>query len=175
MNIIKAMLFISLAVPGSITAVNVGYSIAQENNPDKTEKRKYSVVFQGSCKKLILAGSDLTSSCTSELIHTSYKIGRGSFAAQLDNGVISFSGTRDVQPSLSRYTLFLDKILLVWQDSDTTKIETFSNDTVGSCDIFGNFMKEISTIKCQSRAKDGTVAEFEFITDGNPPAVTHFP
>jgi hypothetical protein len=176
MPVIKSLLLISLAVFGSIPGIPFGQSIAQENNLSRTNKVKNLVFIKGNCKNLIVGGSDLTSSCISELRHTSYKIGRGSFAAQLSNGgIISFSGTKDVQTSLSRYTLYLDKILLVWQDSDTTEIQTFSNDIVGSCDLFGNFVKEVSTIKCQSREKDGTVSEFEFVTDGSPPDITRFP
>jgi hypothetical protein len=172
MRIIQNIL-ISLVVVGSIP---MGYSIAQESNLGGINKIKYLAFIKGSCKKLIAGGDDWTSYCLSPLRYTLYKTGRVGFAVEMNGGMVSFSGIRDVQPSLSRYTLYLDKILLVWQNPGTTeKTESFSNNTVGSCNVFGNFAKEISTIKCISRDKDGTVIDLEFVTDGTAPEITHSP
>jgi hypothetical protein len=147
--------------------------IAKEDNMSR--RIKYSVLINGHCEKLIVAGQDFTSSCKPILIHRSYTIGRGSFAVEVSNGLVSFSGARDEQPSLARYTLYLDKILLVGEDFGTTETQPIFNDSLGTCDIFGNFVQEVSTIRCTTKAADGTMAELEFITDGTRPEITRFP
>jgi hypothetical protein len=162
MRIIQTVL-ISLVVVGSIP---MGYSIAQENNVGY----KYLAIIKGLCTKLVVAGRDFTASCLPILHNTSYKIGRGSFAAILssDQGIVSFSGSKDAQPSQSRYTLYLDKTLLIGKSfgSDTEPI--YKNST-GTCDVFGNTLQEVSTIKCCTKSADGTIASLEFITDGTRP------
>jgi hypothetical protein len=160
MRIIQTV-FICLAFIGSLPA---GYLIAQEN------RYKYLAIIKGRCTKLVVAGRDLTASCLPILHNASYKIGRGSFAAMLSNdqGAVSFSGSKDSKPSQSRYTLYLEKTLLIGKPFGS-ETEPIYKDSTGTCDIFGNTLEEVSTIKCRSKSADGTIARLEFITDGTRP------
>jgi hypothetical protein len=152
---------ICLAFIGFLPA---GYSIAQEN------RYKYLAIIKGHCTKLVVAEKDFTASCLPTLHNASYKIGRGSFAAMLSNdqGIVSFSGSKDIKPSQSRYTLYLEKTLLIGKPFGS-ETEPIYKDSTGTCDIFGNTLEEVSTIRCHSKSVDGTIASLEFITDGTRP------
>jgi hypothetical protein len=140
---------------------------------NESSKLSYIAIFNGRCKKLIVAGKNLTSRCSAKLLNLSYKVGRGAFWAPLSDGnnIVSFSGAKDEQPSLSKYILYLDKLLL---NGDNFGENPIFQDFEGTCSVDGDFSKEVSTLKCQGKSKDGLTSEYEFITDGNPADVTNY-
>jgi hypothetical protein len=100
----------------------------------------------------------------------------GAFWAILkdEKGLVSFSGTKEVQPSRSRYTFFPDKLLLNGKPFGTEPTEPIVLNFQGSCDFYGDFSNEVSTFKCRGISNNRSILEYEFVTDGTPPEVTQY-
>lgn len=159
------MRIIQASVSAIAICIAVIPAMAQPEKP-----YNYMVFLKGRCTKLVVAGKNFTPICSSTLMNTSYRVGRVSFAVYLSDkkGAVSFSGTSDVQTSLTRYTLYLDKILLA---GPAFGVETIYTNVAGICQVYGDPTKEVSTIRCRTEAQSQPVSELEFITDGTEPGI----
>ncbi|PHV63745.1 hypothetical protein [Cyanobacterium aponinum] len=124
----------------------------------------YMAIIGGQCQKLTVLGNDFTSICRDKLINMSWNNGRVLYMVSTDTEdtiLLSFSGGKSQQPRLERYTLFLDTLRI----ADGEDIS--EQGIIGTCEMWGDLLKEKALHKCVAQNVDGGEIIFEFQSDPN--------
>lgn len=122
----------------------------------------YAVMIGGECQKLTLIGKDLTGLCRDIFVNMSWNDGEVLYVASVDAEnpiMIAFSGHQSEQPRLERYTLFLDSLRI------GTEENMMEQNVVGTCEMWGDFLKEKAWHKCLVKNEYGEEIIFEFQSD----------
>jgi hypothetical protein len=136
---------------------------AAQNVPFKT-----LVFLNGSCQRLVVPNTDLTTNCKPTIVNLLYRDGRSSFAfSDGDRAMISFSGMGQKVTGDSA-TQPVDHVTV----SAAGGTDVRSEDANGACQ-FGNPYKGPALIRCTGKTKSGEFSAL-FQTDGAPPRVEEF-
>ena len=125
--------------------------------------------FAGKCERLIIAGTDRTSSCETKMISSEFADTRSGFYFVLSEGpVLSFNGLRDAQrnPDSRTEVQRIDTIIYGHRGNEE------KSQAVGTCE-FGNPLSGPIRINCAATTSRGSY-QGTFISDGKPPDIKQF-
>jgi hypothetical protein len=155
---------------GLLAAISLLHAGAATAAPEAAHVRAV-MILDGSCRKLVLPGHDLTQGCDGRLVNEVYSNGRVGFTFVLTPGpIVSFSG---IAPQVKQGPdAAIQPIDMVIWGFNSRPVRPIPNRVVGRC-RFTNPYKGQATVSCRATAKDGEYSA-EFVTDGSPPTERTF-
>jgi hypothetical protein len=138
--------------------------IAQESYQAKFEDLEINYVARigGYCKQLVLAKKDITSVCQNYFTQMVLSNGRVIYMIPIneEKGLyINFSGGKDFQPRLERYTLLVDTERLMKGADMVSQV-----NVVGTCEMYGNPDRDETIHNCFVQDIDGGEIHFQFVS-----------
>jgi hypothetical protein len=132
-------------------------SLAQAlmTNENGSPTRLSSALISGSCTKALIDGKDYTSLCASFTYQFIYSNGLIVNAFQVGEIFVGFGGYHEIQPSLKRYTLYLQKVF-IGSVKPLTKYKV-----VGTCEMYGDMAKTQATHICKTEGEVNILIEFK--------------
>jgi hypothetical protein len=144
--------------------LNNNIAIAQESYQANFEDLEinYAARIGGYCKQLLLAKKDITSACQNHFTQMVLSNGRVIYMIPIteEKGLyINFSGDKDFQPRLERYTLFVDTKSLMESSDLISQV-----NVVGTCEMYGNLVRDETIHNCFVQDLDGDEIHFQFVS-----------
>jgi len=151
-------------------------SVIPVSNETKPQDTDIFAFMSGKCSTLKIAGRDFA--CRSVAFFHSER-GRTNFTIALDDPadnshIISFSGENGRRDEDNLYELPIDRMLL--NSKNRPKVDglpvPFAESATGLCRQIGSIAtRQVSSIACTAKDKDGKMYELQFESDGSPMTV----
>ncbi|HEV7319215.1 MAG TPA: hypothetical protein VGO04_11465 [Ensifer sp.] len=128
-------------------------------------------ILTGTCKRLVVAGEDMTAICGGRLIQSIYRTGRTGFTVNIGSrGAVTFSGIEGEKPDADSQLQSVDKVI-VNRGTDGGPIS--SKEVTGGCS-YGNPFKGATTTKCEGTDAEKGAYILEFRSGGSPPKLLNY-
>jgi hypothetical protein len=146
----KKLIVLLLAM--SVSAITINPFPAQALMPTD----EHVVAIQGSCTKAYIDGQDYTSLCGNTLYQGTFPDGEIINGIKVGEISVMFGGYHDVQSSLKRYTLYIQRVGMVNAKSELTSFRI-----VGTCEMYGEIAKTQATHICKTEGEVNILIEFK--------------
>lgn len=150
---------IALFLAMSVSALTMKQSLAQAlmTNDNGSPTQLSSASISGSCTKAFIDGKDYTSLCEKVFHQETFSSGfiiNGFIVGEI---IVLFGGHHDIQPSLKRYTLYVQAVRIVKVKSQ----EASDFRVVGTCEMYGDMAKTQATHICKTEGEVNILIEFK--------------